>query len=249
MHHRQGGIFQTLKEVMKANGVTYKALAAQMGVSEPTIKRIFQDQDCKLSRLLEICKALSIDIETLLEMSERQLPPIKPLSPSAEQALADNRTLLYLFMLLVSDVPLNEIQRTSGFSDAEVYQYLRQLEEIGLLRVGVENRLTFLIEKPIKWRLDGPLHPILVGVNQAFVAKAVESHNRYQTPFYSASRLVSDQSREELARALQEFYELFHKLASLDKVMLPKEELKPFKFIGALAPFDALYYFRHTSTK
>jgi DNA-binding Xre family transcriptional regulator len=245
MHHRQGGIFQTLKEVMKAKGVTYKALATEMAVSEPTIKRVFQDQDCKLSRLLEICKALSIDVETLLDMSERQRPEIKPISADAEQALANNRTLLYLFMLLVSDVPLHEIQRTSGFSDAEVYQYLRQLEEIGLLRVGVENRITFLIEKPIKWRLDGPLHPILVGVNQAFVQKAVESHNTDQTPFYSASRMVSDQSREELDRAFQELYERFHKLASLDKVMLPKDQLKPYKLLATLAPFDALYYFRH----
>lgn len=247
MHHQQGGIFQTLKEVMKAKRVTYKALASQMCVSEPTIKRIFQDQDCKLSRLLSICKALDIDVETLLDMSERQTPTIESISETAENALANNRTLLYLFMLLVSDVPLHEIQRTSGFSDAEVYQYLRQLEEIGLLHVGVENRITFLVEKPIKWRLNGPLHPILVAVNQAFIEKAVESHNKDQTPFYSASRMMSEQSREELDRAFKELYELFHKLASLDKVMLSKDQLKPYKLLTTLAPFDALHYFRHSS--
>lgn len=247
MHHQQGGVFQTLKDVMRAKGMTYKALAVLMDVSEPTVKRIFQDQDCKLSRLLTICQLLDIDVETLLEMSERQLPAIEPISEKAEKALANDRTLMYLFMLLVSDVPLSEVQRTSGFSDAEVYQYLRQLEQIGLLRVGVENRITFLVEKPIKWRLDGPLHRILVAVNQAFVEKAVENHNKDHTPFYSASRMMSEQSREELDHAFKELYALFHKLASLDKVMLPKEQLKPYKLLATLAPFDALHYFRHSS--
>jgi transcriptional regulator with XRE-family HTH domain len=44
-------IFEALKRTLKAKGVTYRELAERMGVSEPTVKRIFHERNCKLDRL------------------------------------------------------------------------------------------------------------------------------------------------------------------------------------------------------
>ena len=38
-----GLIFEALKRTLKAKGVTYRELAERMGVSEPTVKRIFHE--------------------------------------------------------------------------------------------------------------------------------------------------------------------------------------------------------------
>ena len=55
------GLFSTLKQVLKSQGLRYRDLAELMDTSEPTIKRLFKEQDCKLSRLMDICKAIGVN--------------------------------------------------------------------------------------------------------------------------------------------------------------------------------------------
>ena len=46
-------IFQALKAHLKARGMTYKDLAQSLGLSEPTIKRMFTACDCSLERRIQ----------------------------------------------------------------------------------------------------------------------------------------------------------------------------------------------------
>ncbi|TIU85390.1 MAG: helix-turn-helix transcriptional regulator, partial [Mesorhizobium sp.] len=61
-----GPIFEALKRTLKAKGLTYRTLAERMGVSEPTVKRIFHEKNCKLDRLMEICVAADVELENVL---------------------------------------------------------------------------------------------------------------------------------------------------------------------------------------
>ena len=93
--------FDRLKQALKTRGLSYRQLAERLGVSEPTVKRLFIDQDCKLSRLAEICAVLDIALSDILDDANPSAPVPTPLPVQAERLLAQNETLFYLLILLV----------------------------------------------------------------------------------------------------------------------------------------------------
>ncbi len=242
------GLFGCLKQVLKAQGIRYKDLAIMMNTSEPTIKRLFAEQDCKLSRLMEVCEAIGISFTSLVDLAAKQ--PITPttLPESTEQSLAERPGLMAFLMLLVSEFDLEAIARVNGLKKQDVYLYLRELEKLELIRMRADDSYYFLVNLPIQWRLDGPLHSTLVRVNQNFIEesfgkkKGDDSFN--SGPFYSASRLFSPNSINKLNMEVDNLYQSFHKQASLDQMFYPAEELVPFKMVATLKRFDVVKYFK-----
>ena len=168
------GVFAALKQILKAQGMRYRDLAVMLDMSEVTIKRLFQEQDCKMSRLLEICEVLGVSFADLLRLADQA--PAEPLHlPEAtEQALADRPGLFSCLILLLSGFDARAIAAHNDLPAADVYLYLRELEKLQLIRLGVNDAVHMLISLPVRWRLDGPLHNILVDVNQRFIAEAIK---------------------------------------------------------------------------
>ena len=238
------GVFATLKQVLKAQGIHYRALADQLGVSEPTIKRMFQEEDCKLSRLAEICEAVGLSVTELLALHERQHLQVSQLPLDTEHTLAQHPSLFAFFILLLSQFTPDKIAALNGLSRVDLYRYLRELEKLGLIRIGKEQQVHLCVAKPLRWRLDGPLHPVLVEINQRFIADVIDVHSTQAVPFYSASRLLSKASAERLGQAVDALYEDFHKQAMLDQLYYTEEQLMPYKMVLAQAPFAVAEYFK-----
>ncbi len=240
---QRSSLFHALKQILKVQGVRYQDLASMLQTSEPTIKRLFQDQDCKLSRLIEICHVLGISFEDLLEVASKNPVTSTVLSLETEQALAAQPGLMAFFVLLVSGIDQACIQEQNGLDRTDIYQYLRALEKLGLLRIGPNDVVHFLVEKPIKWRLDGPLHSMLVRVNQQFVRDTLSEHQARGYPFYSTSRLFSPQSILQLNEEVDRLYQRFQQQAALDQMYYPLEQLQPYKMVSTIAPFELTRYF------
>jgi DNA-binding Xre family transcriptional regulator len=238
------GLFGSLKQILKAQKIRYKDLAELMNTSEPTIKRLFSEQDCKLSRLMEVCEVIGISFTELVELAAKQ--PITPtvLSLETEQVLASQPGLMAFFMLLVSEFDIESIIRHNQLSIHDGYRYLRELEKLELICLRQDNSFYFLVNRPIVWRLDGPLHPILVKVNQSFIKESISQHNSDNYPFYSASRLFNPDSIKRLNQDVDNLYQSFQKQAALDQMFYSSEELVPFKMVATIAPFDLVKYFQ-----
>jgi len=238
------GLFSTLKQVLKSQGLRYRDLAELMNTSEPTIKRLFKEQDCKLSRLMDICKAIGVNFTDLVELSSNTPTEPTVLSIEIESALVDNPGLMSFFMLLVSDFDLKTIASQNNLQQTDIYLYLRELEKLSLIRLGQGNHFYFVVNRPIKWRSDGPMHHTLVRVNQRFIAEAIGSHTGSNYPFYSASRLLSDASSKQFYQEVDNLYFRFQQQATLDQMFYPAEELQPFKMVATTTPFDLANYFK-----
>ncbi len=238
------GLFGCLKQVLKSQGIRYKDLAVMMNTSEPTIKRLFAEQDCKLSRLMEVCDAVGISFTELVDLAAKQ--PVTPttLPESTEQSLAKQPGLMAFLMLLVSEFDVQSIARVNGLSKNDVYLYLRELEKLELIRLRQDESFYFLVNLPIQWRLDGPLHSTLVSVNQNFIGETISKKKGDDYPFYSASRLFSPNSIKQLNREVDNLYQSFQKQASLDQMFYPAEELVPFKMVATMKRFDVVKYFK-----
>ena len=241
---QRSGLFASLKQVLKAKGLRYKDLAVKMNTSEPTIKRLFSEQDCKLSRLMEVCDVLGISFTEQVDLATNQ--PISPsaLSLETEQALASRPGLMSFFMLLISEFDVESIIEYNQLSKQDGYLYLRELEKLELIRLRQDDSYYFLVNRPILWRLDGPLHSILVKVNQGFIKESISQNKNDKYPFYSASRLLSPNSIKQLNQDVDNLYQSFQKQAVLDQMFYPREELSPYKMVSTLGPFDLVKYFK-----
>jgi transcriptional regulator with XRE-family HTH domain len=241
---QRSGLFASLKQVLKAQGIRYKDLAEKMNTSEPTIKRLFSEQDCKLSRLMEICEVLGISFTELVDLATKQ--PVMPsvLSLETEQVLASRSGLMSFFMLLISDFDVESIIEHNQLSQQDGYLYLRELEKLELIRLRADGSYYFTVNRPILWRLDGPLHSTLVKVNQGFIKESISQNDKEKYPFYSASRLLSPNSIKQLNRDVDNLYQSFQKQALLDQMFYPREELSPYKMILTLGTFDLVKYFK-----
>lgn len=242
-------LFKALKQILKVQGLHYEDLAELLGVSEATVKRLFQDQDCKLSRLMEVCEALSVRFQDLLEFASKGPVESTVLSLETEKALLAKPGLVSFFMLLVSDIDQAIIEQHNNLKPTDTYLYLRELEELGLIRIGRNQGVHFLVQRPIKWRLDGPLHSVLVKVNQQFIRDTLSEHGELGYPFHTASRLFSEHSIKQLNEEVDQLYQRFQQQAALDQMFYPTEQLSPYKMVSTLAPFELTRYFKVSAFK
>ena len=239
---QRSGLFAVLKRVLKTRGIHYRELAGRMGVSEPTVKRMFQEQDCKISRLIEICDLVGLSINELVELDANRTAEQTQLSIQTEQALADDPGLTSFFMLLASHFDVETITQHNHLSPSDAYLYLRELEKLKLILLDKNNQVHLRVSRPIRWRLDGPLHQTIVDVNQRFIQQAICAQ-KGEGVFYSTSRLLSPQSTARLNQEVDALYQRFQKQATLDQLYYSLSELKSYKLVSTLMPFEINHYF------
>ena len=179
-----GLIFEALKRTLKARGVTYRELAERMGVSEPTVKRIFHERNCKLDRLVEICAAAGVELENVLGSMSRGPGPVNRIAPEIERKLAGRPALLFIFVMLSEKFTPEGIMRSQGLSEASMFLYLRDLEALGLIALGSGLSARLLVDTPIQWNFEGPLRPLFEMTNKNFIGWAI-SHLEREATFVS----------------------------------------------------------------
>ena len=106
-------LVDALKRCLKMRGLTYRALAQRINLSEASVKRLFSDHSFSLKRLEQICGALEISLADLVRMVDRGSSRSTTLSLEQEQALARDPALLSYFYLLLNGCTEAEIQ--SGY--------------------------------------------------------------------------------------------------------------------------------------
>ena len=96
-------ILAALKPLLKARGITYKALGAELGLSEPSIKRMLSGHTMTLARLNRILEVLGTDLFELARLAQRERTLPRELTLQQEEALAKDARLLTVFHLLLNE--------------------------------------------------------------------------------------------------------------------------------------------------
>jgi transcriptional regulator with XRE-family HTH domain len=236
-----GLIFEALKRTLKAKGVTYRELAERMGVSEPTVKRIFHERNCKLDRLMEICTAAGVELENVLGSMNRGPGPVNHIAPEIERKLAGRPALLFVFVMLSEKFTPEGIMRSQGLSEASMFLYLRDLEELGLVALGRGLSAKLLVETPIQWDFEGPLRPLFEMTNKNFVGWAI-THIEKEATFVSFSRRMRPETAEMVRREAEDLADRARLLAHHDQHTTPEDGLVGYKWTFAFGatPFEAI---------
>lgn len=241
--HVRTSLFAVLKQVLKTRGFTYARLAQELDVTELTIKRLFKDNDCKMSRMMEICDIVGMSLNDLLDMQSRLRDAAQFLPPETEQALADNPAAFVFLVLLVSWIDTDTIAKECRLTEHEIYLNLRELEKLSILEIQADNNIKYKVSLPIRWRLDGPLSGLIKQANMRYVAHCVDNNSDSRYEFATASRLMSEASAAQLQDSLRKLRRDFDYLATQDQMYYPVKDLQLTKFVHAMGPFPVLEIF------
>lgn len=231
-------ITSALKQAFKARGVTYKDVADRIGVSEQTIKRLFREKDCSLSRLNELCEAIDISVYDLLEISRQFSEPVARLSEEQEIFLRDNPSHFSFLFFLTVEYSLETIKSCYGLSDVTVFRYLRDLDKQGLIELSANNQFRLLFEGRILMKLTGPLGEVVRERNHAFLEYVCDHDGETGTRFSSSFRFMSADTINAMQADLTELDKKYRKAAHQDSSLLPRKKLHPVKWVSMIAPIE-----------
>src|ERR1700744_2536917 len=95
-------IVQSIRSALRQRRMTYRHLAALIGVSEPTVKRDLSRGDFSLSRLDRMCDVLDLSLSDLASASTAGTAFLTQLSLEQERALVRDPRLLVVTYLAVN---------------------------------------------------------------------------------------------------------------------------------------------------
>lgn len=151
-------LIETLKQQLKSRGVSYRALARELGVSEATIKRTFAEKTFTLERIEEICKVLGISFLELARAAEgRDTEESSSLTEAQEEGLAADPRLFAWFYILLGGLSPEQALKHYTFSAKEAERFLLKLDKLRLIELHPGNRVKFLVTRNVRWFPNGPL--------------------------------------------------------------------------------------------
>jgi DNA-binding Xre family transcriptional regulator len=242
-------LFLLLKQAIKARGYTYRQLAVEMGVSEVSIKRLFKDKDCKMSRLFEICSIVDVSIDELIQMQQRFKQTPEFLSESTERVLAANKPLFVLLVFLLSQLDIATVQRLLKLEREALYIQLRALEKLEIIELLTGEKYRFTIPLPVRWRMGGALSDLIIGINQRYIEHCISNETNPDYAFTTTSRLMTKSSIEQVQKKLRKIKEEYDYLSTQDQMFYQAEDLELCKLVFALGPMPMQVIFEEVLSK
>lgn len=150
-------LIDALKRELRARGITYRALAGQLGLSESAVKHMFSSGNFSLRRLDEICDVLELDIGDLVNISEAHKHRIEQLSEEQEREIMSDMRLLLVAYCLLNYWTFEEIIARYDITPEQGVRYLRKLDRMKFIELQPGDRVRLLLAPNFSWRENGPI--------------------------------------------------------------------------------------------
>jgi len=228
-------LIEALKHELKAQGVTYAALARDLGMSEAGVKRMFSRKDFTLKRLDRVLELAGLELAELARILERRERLVSRLTPEQEKAIIADKKIMLVALRVLNQWPFEKIIRTYTLSEAECVRLFARLDRLGIIRLLPGNRYRLLLSRTFSWLPDGP-------IQQYFKTQAQNEY--FRTPFDGPDELMlfvtgrlSKSSREamlvRLRRVANEFADSHN-----DDMRRPFEECTGMNMLLAIRPWE-----------
>jgi DNA-binding Xre family transcriptional regulator len=152
-----GYVFETLKAHLRARGMTYEDLARALSVSEATVKRIFSQEDCTMSRLEQICSVVQVDLPEIARGNLREKQLVNQLTREQEQDIVDDIRLFVVAVCTMQSLRFEDMVATYQITEPQCVVLLTRLDKIGFIELMPNNRYRLLVAKTFQWIPDGPI--------------------------------------------------------------------------------------------
>jgi transcriptional regulator with XRE-family HTH domain len=149
-----------IKSRLRAQNMSYRELARQLAISEPTVKRDLSRGQFSLKRLDKICAVLGVDVGDLLLPAESA--QLTELSEAQEEALVAQPRLLLVTYLVVNDWRFADIIETFRLSDSDLVAILLSMDRLRIVDFRPPNRVRKLTARNFSWRKTGPVQSFFI---------------------------------------------------------------------------------------
>lgn len=150
-------MIDALKRQLKARAVTYAELGRRIGLSEPSVKRMFAQRSFTLERLEQVLDVIGMDFAELAQAATDAPQLIAQLTYAQEEEIIGDTKLLVVAVAALNLIPLEEIVAVYRISEAEAVKYLLRLDRIGFLTLLPNNRVKLLVARTFSWIPNGPI--------------------------------------------------------------------------------------------
>jgi len=129
-------IKDAIKSALKKEKLTYDQVAAHLGCSVPTVKRILGEEEIGLHRLLELCELLNLTLADLEQLSKQETEASREFTEEQEKFLATHPHHLNYLMKLFDGMSPQAIADKYQLSPRSTDKYLIALEKMDLIKVS-----------------------------------------------------------------------------------------------------------------
>lgn len=226
-------IVAELKRALKERGLTYAAVARALGLSLPTVKRLFSSGDFSLARVEMICDLAGVGLHELLERAQQRIAPTNQLTLPQEREIVADPRLLFVTWLVLNRTPFEEIVRAYRLSEREVLSCFIKLDRLKVLELQPYNRVRLLVDRRFSWRPGGPVQRYIhEKILREFLTDAFTGA---RDEFFFHGSAVSREVRAQLKRVLQAAARECMELVERDRSAL--EDRVSMAFVLALRPW------------
>jgi transcriptional regulator with XRE-family HTH domain len=146
-----------LKRELKTQGITYRGLAGKLGISEPSVKRMFASRRLTLDRLVDIAQILGLTLAELAQEAAEGGGRLHTLDEVQERELVSDDKLLLVAVCVLNHWSIADITHTYALSNAQVVGRLAKLDRLRLIQLLPGNRIRLNVARDFDWLPHGPI--------------------------------------------------------------------------------------------
>lgn len=224
-----------LKRALRAADLTYRDVAAHVGLSEASVKRMFARRQFTLERLERILGLLRMDFADLVERINARREFVSELTPAQEQALIGDEDLLVVAFLVLNRWSVEDIVAIYRFTERDVGRQLLRLDRLKIIELLPFNRYRLLTARNFTWRRDGPVQRFFAERIQAEFFSSRFAGGGEELRFVAGG--LSPDGIRRMHRAINRLAAEFDELAEQGS-RLPTEERYGCSAVFAIRPME-----------
>jgi transcriptional regulator with XRE-family HTH domain len=154
---RTVALVDALKRALKGRGITYAALAAKLGLSEGSVKRMFSRRDFTLQRMDDVCTVAGVDFGEIVQDVSIAEARSTHLTVQQEEEIVSDPKLMLVALCAVGNWTFEQIVDTYDIPCAECIRHLVRLDRQRIIQLLPDNKIRPLIGRTLAWLPDGPI--------------------------------------------------------------------------------------------
>lgn len=210
------GMIDALKRLLKARRISYQRIAAHLGLSLSSVKRLFATGEFTLRRLEAVCELAGVDLLELARHAEAARLQVTQLTAEQERQVVADSELLLVAICALNRWPFERIYERYRLTRPRLTQLLIRLDRLGLIELLPENRIRLRVAKNFAWLPDGPIHRYFVDHIQAELLSGAFNPDRDLHRF--AWGMLTAESAAAMQAKMADLADAFHELARQDEV-------------------------------
>lgn len=207
-------LIMALKQEFRRQGLTYKDIAVQLGLSEVSIKRIFSDKNISLEQLENLCQIARIDIAGLVRLADENREYSGQLTIEQERTIISDIRLVLVLVCIINHWSFNEILEKYDFKETELFRLFAKLDKMSIIELLPANRYRLKLSRHFSWKPRGPIQKFfLESILQEYLKPSFDDSSNHLNFVWG---MLTPESANELNRRIHRVVDEFLKMAELD---------------------------------